>query len=43
MAVVLLSTDYRTVPQAIVPHRTFHGKFTGIPIDHDKDELALRH
>jgi hypothetical protein len=38
-----LSIDHRAVPKPVVAHRTFHGKFTGVPVHDHKNELALRH
>src|SRR3954464_3002215 len=38
-----LSIDHRTVPKPVVAHRTFHGKFAGVPVYDHENELALLH
>jgi hypothetical protein len=38
-----LSIDHRTVPKPVVAHRTFHGKFAGVPVYDPENELALLH
>jgi len=38
-----LSIDHRTVPKPVVAHRTFHGKFAGVPVYDHENELALFH
>ncbi len=43
VAADLLSIDHCAVPQPIVAHRAFHGKFVGVLVHHHENELALRH
>jgi hypothetical protein len=43
IAADLLSINDRTVPKPVIAHRTFHGKFAGVPVHDHKNEPALRH